>query len=229
MLLAGDEFGRTQQGNNNAYCQDNELTWIDWENIRPEDERLRDFVRFLVNLRRRHRVFSRPRFFRGEAVSAAGLKDITWITPEGREATVEDWNNPVAVSLAYVLGGAAGAFYTPGGQRDIDESFLVMLNAWHQDLDFRIPELPVTMAWELLVDTSTETGIAVAGRLFSPGEVFPLKARSFALFINRAPEKPAPAPTGELHREAPTSGLPIELVAPPVAPLSSGDEDETPS
>ena len=228
MLLAGDEIGRTQQGNNNAYCQDNEISWLDWANIRPEDERLRDFVRFLVNLRRRHRVFSRPRFFRGEAVSAAGLKDITWITPEGREATVEDWNNPVALSLAYVLGGAAGAFYTPGGQRDIDESFLVMLNAWHQDLDFRIPELPVTMAWDLLVDTSTDTGIVTDGRLFSPGEVFPLKARCFALFINRAPEKPAPTPTGVLHRESPTTGLPIGLVPPPVAPQPPGDEDETP-
>jgi isoamylase len=228
MLLAGDEIGRTQKGNNNAYCQDNEISWVDWENIRPEDERLRDFVRFLVNLRRRHRVFSRPRFFRGEAVSAAGLKDITWITPEGREATVEDWNNPVALSLAYVLGGAAGAFYTPGGQRDIDESFLVMLNAWHQDLDFRIPELPVTMAWELLVDTSTETGIAAGGRLFSPGEVFPLKARSFALFINRAPEKPTPAPTGVLPRDVPGVAPPDGLVPPPVAPLPAGDEDETP-
>ena len=228
MLLAGDEIGRTQQGNNNAYCHDNELSWIDWEHIRPEDERLRDFVRFLINLRRRHRVFSRPRFFRGEVVSEAGLKDITWLTPEGREATIEDWKNPVALSIAYVLGGAAGEFYTPGGQRDIDESFLVMLNAWHQDLEFRIPELPVTMSWERLVDTSTETGFGVNGRLFSPGEVFPLKARSFALFINRAPEKPAPAPTGLLRREVPPSALPVELAAPPIAPERPGDEDETP-
>ncbi|HWI27315.1 MAG TPA: glycogen debranching protein GlgX [Stellaceae bacterium] len=227
MLLAGDEIGRTQRGNNNAYCQDNDLSWTDWEGIRAEDERLRTFVRFLVNLRRRHRVFSRPRFFRGEVVSEAGLKDITWLTPAGTEATVEDWNNPVALSIAYVLGGAAGEFYTPGGQRDIDESFLVMLNAWHNDLDFRIPELPAQMAWEQLVDTSTETGFGADGRLFSPGEVFPLKARSFALFINRAPEKPAPAPNGALRREAPPPALPINLVAPPVQ--VSGDEDETSS
>jgi isoamylase len=224
MLLAGDEIGRTQRGNNNAYCQDNELSWTDWEHIRPEDERLRDFVRFLVNLRRRHRVFSRPRFFRGETVSEAGLKDITWITPDGGEATIEDWNNPVALSLVYVLGGAAGEFYTPGGQRDIDESFLVMLNAWHQDLDFRVPELPATMAWEQLVDTASPTGFGANGRLFSPGEVFPLKARSFALFINRIAEKPAPTPAGVIRRET----VPMAPLAVEPPPEPAGDEDETP-
>ncbi len=213
MLLAGDEIGRTQQGNNNAYCQDSELSWTDWEHLREEDEQLREFVRYLVHLRRRHRVFSRPRFFRGEVVSAAGLKDITWITPDGREATIEDWNNPVALSIAYVLGGAAGEFYTPGGQRDIDESFLVMLNAWDGDIEFHIPHLPTTMAWEPLVDTSRPTGIAEDGRLFSPGEVFLLKARSFSLFINRAPETPV---------RAASQGAP-----PPGAP-PPGDQHEAP-
>ncbi len=231
MLLAGDEIGRTQRGNNNAYCQDNDLSWTHWSEIAPQDARLREFVRALIALRRRHRVFSRPRFFRGEAVSEAGLKDITWLTPEGREANLDDWNNPVALSLGYVLGGAAGEFYTPGGQRDIDESFLVMLNAWHQDLDFRIPELPTEMAWELLVDTTIATGIGNDGRLFSAGEVFPLKARSFALFINRAPEKPAPAPSGLIHPdEQPSEPLPVAIGPHPAAPPeSSGDEDETPS
>jgi isoamylase len=228
MLLAGDEIGRTQQGNNNAYCQDNEISWTDWDAVRPEDEVLRAFVRFLVNLRRRHRVFSRPRFFRGEVVSVTGLKDITWLTPEGREATEDDWKNPVALSVAYVLGGAAGEFYTPGGQRDIDESFLVMLNAWHQDLDFRIPELPEQMAWEPLVDTSTESGFGADGRLFLPGEVFALKARSFALFINRAPEKSGPATNGVLRHETPPSALPTELMSPPGPAERPGDEDETP-
>ncbi len=227
MFLAGDEIGRTQNGNNNAYCQDNELSWTDWEGIRPEDERLRQFVRYLINLRRQHRVFSRPRFFRGEAVSEAGLKDITWFTPEGREATIADWNNPTTHCIGYVLGGAAGEFYTPGGQRDIDASFLVMLNAWHQELPFRVPELPVTMAWEPLVDTSLPTGCGADGRTFFAGEVFPLKARSFALFINVAPEKPAPAPTGLIRPEEPPAALPLDLVRPPVAQPAE-DEDETP-
>ena len=98
------------------------------------DEELAGFVRYLVHLRRRHRVFSRPRFLRGEVLSEAGVKDITWITPSGKEATTEDWKNPAALSLGYVLSGAAGEFFTPGGQRDIDESFLVMMNAYHEEL-----------------------------------------------------------------------------------------------
>jgi glycogen operon protein len=171
-------------------------------------------VRYLIQLRRRHRVFSRPRFFRGEAVSAAGLKDITWLTPAGEEATDGDWHNPFALCLGYVLGGAAGEFYTQGGQRDIDESFLVMLNAYHGDIEFRFPALPVTMEWEPLIDTNVPNGIAADGRLFSPGAVFPLKGRSFALFINRATEKPVPAPSGLIERQEP----------PPVAAPTQDDE-----
>jgi glycogen operon protein len=114
--------------------------------------------------------------------------------------------------LGYVLGGAAGEFYTPGGQRDIDESFLVLLNAYHEDIDFRLPELPVEMEWEPLVDTTTETGLAETGGLYRKGDTFPLTARSFALFINRAPERAVRTmPTGAIHPDEPPS------VAPPVA------------
>ncbi len=190
MLLAGDEFGHSQKGNNNAYCQDNETTWFDWHNIRPEDEALRNVVRRLIRLRRRHRVFSRPRFFRGEVMSEAGLKDITWVTPGGSEATSEDWGNPVALSFGYVLCGAAGEFYTTGGQRDIDESFLVMINAYYGDLDFRFPQLAVPLEWEALVDTAEPTGLVSDARRWLPGEAYRLRPHSFALFINRAPNPP---------------------------------------
>jgi glycogen operon protein len=193
MLLSGDEIGRTQRGNNNAYCQDNEISWSDWEDIRPEDEDLRRFVSYLIHLRRRHRVFSRPRFLRGEVLSEAGVKDITWVTPSGNEATDEDWKNPVALSLGYVLSGAAGEFFTPGGQRDIDESFFVIMNAYHEDIDFHFPSLAAPMSWEPLVDTSQPTGHAAEGRLYAPGEVYRLQARSFALFIDRAPRLELPA------------------------------------
>ena len=203
MLLMGDEIGHTQGGNNNAYCQDNPISWIEWAAIRREDETLGAFVRYLIQLRRRHRVFSRPRFFRGEAVSPAGLKDITWLAPDGREATATDWSNPFALCLGYVLGGAAGEFYTAGGQRNVDASFLIMLNAYHGDIDFRIPPLPAAMEWVPLLDTSLPTGIAEIGRRFFPDEVFSLKGRSFVLFVNRAPEKPAPAPSGVIEAEEP--------------------------
>jgi len=187
MLLAGDAIGRTQRGNNNAYCQDNEISWVDWENIRAEDAELAQFLRYLIHLRRRHRVFSRPRFFRGEVLSEAGVKDITWVTPSGNEATAEDWRNPAAQSLGYVLSGAAGEFFTPGGQRDIDESFLVMINAFHNCLDFRFPVLAAPMSWEPLVDTAEPTGRAADAKLYAPGEIYRLEGHSFALFINRAP------------------------------------------
>ena len=187
MLLAGDEIGRSQQGNNNAYSQDNEISWTTWQNIKPEDQELCRFVSYLIHLRRSHRVFSRPRFLRGEVLSEAGVKDITWITPAGEEAAEEDWSNPVALSFGYVLSGAAGEFFTPGGQRDIDESFLVMMNAYYGELDFHIPCLAAPMSWEPLVDTSEPTGRVSAGKLYAPGEVYRLQAHSFALFINRAP------------------------------------------
>jgi isoamylase len=192
MLLAGDEMGRTQRGNNNAYCQDNEISWTDWEHRRPEDEALRRFVAYLIHLRHKHRVFSRPRFFRGEVLSEAGVKDITWFTPAGNEATDEDWRNPVALSLGYVLSGAAGEFLTPGGQRDIDESFLVMMNAYFEGLDFRFPDLAAAMSWEPLVDTAEPTGLVAGGRLYRPPEIYRLQARSLALFINRAPRPQVP-------------------------------------
>jgi glycogen operon protein len=187
MLLAGDEIGRTQRGNNNAYCHDNEISWVDWEHVRPEDEELAWFVRYLIHLRRRHRVFSRPRFLRGEVLSEAGVKDITWIMPSGKEATTEDWNNPAGLALGYILSGAAGEFFTPGGQRDMDDSFLVMMNAQSEELDFRFPVLASTMSWEPLVDTAEPTGRAIEPRLYGPGAIYRLQAQSFALFIDRAP------------------------------------------
>ena len=204
MLLAGDEIGRTQQGNNNAYCQDNEISWTDWESIRPEDRELGRFVSYLIHLRRSHRVFSRPRFLRGEVLSEAGVKDITWITPSGQEAGPEDWSNPVALSFGYVLSGAAGEFFTPGGQRDIDESFLVMMNAYYGELDFRIPDVAAPMSWQPLVDTSQPTGRVTDVKLYAPGEVYQLQPHSFALFINRAPRPEQPAkPQNDLEIAAP--------------------------
>jgi isoamylase len=215
MMLAGDEFGHTQGGNNNAYCQDSDISWLEWEDIRPEDVALREFVRYLVRLRRQHRVFSRPRFFRGEVVSEAGLKDLTWVTPAGVEVTGEYWGNQSALSLGYVLGGAAGEFFTRGGQRDIDESFLVMMNAYYGDLDFRFPRLSTPLIWEALVDTAEPSGIAKDGRLWNPGETYRLRGHSFALFINRAPEDAPIAATQEIVTEFECTGPKAEDDAPP--------------
>jgi len=150
-------------------------------------------------------------------LSEAGVKDITWVTPSGQEATAEDWNNPVALSLGYVLSGAAGEFFTPGGQRDIDESFLVMMNAYYEDLDFHIPSLAAPLSWEALVDTSQPTGLVAYHTLYAPGEVYRLQAHSFALFINRAP-----------RRELPRKNAIATGVVPPDR-AEPGEDDATPS
>jgi glycogen operon protein len=186
MLLAGDEFGRTQRGNNNAYCQDNETSWLEWRHLRPQDEELCRFVGTLVHLRRRHRVFSRPRFLRGEVLSEAGVKDITWVTLSGAEAGVDYWRDPAAMALGFVLSGAAGEFYTPGGQRDIDESFFAMMNAANEDIDFRFPQLAAPLSWELIVDTAEPSGLGSGGALRHAGETYRLRAHAFALFVDRA-------------------------------------------
>ncbi|HEV2675623.1 MAG TPA: glycogen debranching protein GlgX [Aliidongia sp.] len=185
MLLAGDELGRTQQGNNNAYCQDNELSWIDWQGVDEDGLRFQSFVEFLIRLRRDHHVFSRPQFLRG-AEQSDGLKDITWVTPDGREYTPEDWNKPYARCLGYLLNGRAGSYYRgPTGHRDFDKSFLVLVNAHHEEIAFQVPPTPRPMRWEALVDTAFETGFAEPGTEIEAGRAFPLKARSLVLFIHR--------------------------------------------
>jgi len=122
-----------------------------------------------------------------------------------------------------VLCGAAGEFYTPGGQRDIDESFLVILNAYYGDLDFQFPHLPVPLEWEALVDTAEPTGLAEGGRLWKPGEAYKLRGHSFALFINRAPE---PAPRAELAIDAASSP---ECSGPKELPGSGFDDPDAPA
>ena len=106
MLLAGDEIGRTQRGNNNAYCQDNEISWVDWTLDAPRS-RLLDFARRMIALRRDHPVFRRRHFFQGRSVRGSGEKDIAWLKPDGTEMSDEEWNNDFARCLGVFLGGEA--------------------------------------------------------------------------------------------------------------------------
>jgi glycogen operon protein len=117
----------------------------------------------------------------------------------GKEATTEDWKNPEGLALGYVLSGAAGEFFTPGGQRDIDDSFLVMMNAHSEELDFCFPILASPMCWEPLVDTAEPTGRVAAAKRYGAGEIYRLQARSFALFIDRAPRPIPPRRVTVVH------------------------------
>jgi glycogen operon protein len=142
--------GRTQRGNNNAYCQDNEVSWLDWA---AADRELLDFLRRLIRFRREHPVFLRRRWFQGRPIHGTGVDDIGWFTHEGEEMTEEDWQAGFAKTLAVFLNGEAIPSPGPRGERIVDESFLVLFNAHHEAIGFKLPGPPWGRRWELVFDT----------------------------------------------------------------------------
>ena len=150
MVLAGDEVGRSQGGNNNAYCQDNEISWFDWER---HDHQLQDFTRRLVGLRRDHPVFRRPSFLQGRPVIGHDLSDITWFRPDGAEMEDDDWNNGFAKSVAVFLNGLALGAHDAHGEPITDDSFLLCFNAHVEPLDFTMPP-EVGDKWMKVLDTN---------------------------------------------------------------------------
>ncbi len=165
MLLAGDELGRTQRGNNNSYCQDNEISWLDWA-AAAEHADLIDFVAALAALRREHPIFRRRRFFSGRADgSADGERDIVWLAPSGAEMTAADWNAEYARSLAVCLNGDAITEPGPRGERIQDADFVLLINAHSDPVPFTIPAglvSPVPTRWDVIVDTGQERPLAVS-------------------------------------------------------------------
>ncbi|WP_028984957.1 glycogen debranching protein GlgX [Sporichthya polymorpha] len=150
MLLHGDELSRTQRGNNNTYCQDNEIAWVDWASI---DTELLAFTRAVAQLRSEHPVFRRRRFFAGRG-QGDPLGDIAWFTPGGEHMTEQDWTAGFAKSLAVFLNG--GAISEPGshGERVVDDCFYLMFNAYHGELEFTLPSEAYGEAWEAVLDTA---------------------------------------------------------------------------
>jgi glycogen operon protein len=155
MLLHGDELGRTQGGNNNAYCQDNPISWVDWSDAR-EHWTLTDFTAQVSKLRREHPVFRRRRFFQGDPArgSESAIGDIAWFTPSGGHMTEGDWQVGYARSLAVFLNGDAIAEPDGRGQRVRDDSFLLFFNAHHEDMDFTVPREVYGERWEVVLDTA---------------------------------------------------------------------------
>jgi isoamylase len=168
MLLGGDEFGRTQQGNNNAYCQDNEITWFDWSAL---DEDLLAFTRRLVAFRRQHPVFRRRRFLAGKQAA-----ELAWFTFAGTPMTGADWANPGALSVAIYLDGSDDPDLAQDGTPMLDDDFLVLVNAWWEPLDFVIPPVRDGLAWRAEIDTYDPAAIAAAPR--APGDRVSVGPRS---------------------------------------------------
>ena len=155
MLCGGDEIGRTQQGNNNAYCQDNELSWYDWEHADPS---LLGFVRALTRLRLDHPVFCRRRWFQGRPIRGTDVSDIAWFTPSGTAMSEQDWQTGFAKSLAVFLNGEAVPTRDDRGRRIVDDSFYVMFNAHSEALEFVLPESKWGERWTVALDTSQLPG-----------------------------------------------------------------------
>ncbi|MBV8291109.1 MAG: glycogen debranching protein GlgX [Mycobacterium sp.] len=145
LLLGGDELGRTQRGNNNAYCQDNEITWYDWSTV---DHELLEFTKDLVALRRRHPVFRRRRYLTGPAAA-----DLRWFTPAGTEMTDQNWSDPEARAVALWVDGSTDPDVAPDGTPLVDDDFLILVNAWWEPLTFTMPEAIVARRWDIVCDT----------------------------------------------------------------------------
>lgn len=179
MLLAGDEMGRTQRGNNNAYCQDNDIGWVDWASA---DEDLIAFTRKLIKLRRKHPVLRRMRFFTGRKVPGTQVKDITWITPEGKEMEQKDWT-PYARSLGFVIAGEAGqgdVTAKPGA------TFLVVMNAYHEAITYTLPACPPGSSWELVMDSCREAAFVPRGERHLGSSQHEVGARSVSILLRKA-------------------------------------------
>jgi glycogen operon protein len=173
MLLGGDELGRTQRGNNNAYCQDNEISWFDWQHM---DQGLVEFTRRLLHIQARHPVFRRRRWFKGRPVRGAGVSDIAWFRPDGEEMSEQDWGEAYAKSFAVFLNGDGLRELDDDGRPVRDDSFLLVFNAHHEPLPFTMPAASFGRDWSVLIDTAN-AGDAPA-RSVGAGEHIEVAARS---------------------------------------------------
>ena len=188
MLLGGDEIGRTQRGNNNAYCQDNEISWFDWRRSRAQRDLL-EFTRRLIHLRLRHPVFHRRRFFQGRQIQGSEVKDLSWFRPDGREMTGEEWADGFVRCLGLRLAGDAIEEMDEVGRPIADDTFLVLLNAHHEPIDFVLPAHRARVRWELVADTRGGT-LEGRGRTFRAGDRYALGGRSLALLRLRRRDTP---------------------------------------
>jgi glycogen operon protein len=179
MLSGGDELGRTQQGNNNAYCQDNALSWFDWQ-LEEGDRRLLDYTRQLIALRLDHPTLHRPKFFQGRKIRGSEVEDLAWFQTDGLPMTDEEWELGWVQVLGMRIGGDALEAVDEAGNPLTDDDFFILLNAHEGEIDFTIPAVNGEERWEVVLDTTT-WDLPVAGRSVLAGEAVKLAARSMVL------------------------------------------------
>jgi glycogen operon protein len=180
MLLAGDEFGRTQHGNNNAYCQDNEISWVNWA---AADSSLLEFTKKMIHFRKLHPIFRRRKWFQGQEIMGKGTKDIAWFLPDGTEMTEEHWSHNYAKSLAVFLNGAGIHTTNFHGDKTVDDSFYVIFNAHFGSLHYKLPPDTYGRHWQKVIDTGAvgnEMGIVD----YVAGDEVEVKSRSVVVLQN---------------------------------------------
>ena len=202
MLLGGDEFGRTQQGNNNAYCQDNEISWFNWAR-NEEQNRLFEFTRRLIHLRKEHPVFRRPKFFQGRRIRGSEIKDVMWFNPGGNEMSEEEWASPFVRCLGMLLSGDTADVVNFEREPIHDDTFLLLINSHFEPIQFVLPGQE-HLSWELILDTRDEDGFLQTPRKFDSGDEAEVGERAACLLKLIAGE-PARA------REESWKKRPIEL------------------
>ncbi len=186
MLLAGDEFGNTQSGNNNSYCQDNEIGWLKWEGWTEDDNKLLEFAKSLISIRKEHPIFRKGHFFQGRKIRGADIKDIMWLNPDGLEMSDQDWNTGYAKCLGMFLSGTPLNEFDDRGEPIQNDNFIILINAHYEEIPFKMPGYPLKAEWAPLFDTCCPGG--AEKKSYKQGEACPLQARSFVLLSS--PGKP---------------------------------------
>ena len=179
MLLAGDEFGRSQRGNNNAYCQDNEISWVDWKLDKPRRELL-EFTKLLIRIFHQHPVLRRSHFFQGRKIRGSEVKDLAWFRSDGKEMTDEDWANPEIRCFGLRLAGDAIEEVDGRGNRVVDDTLLILLNAHHETIPFVLPAHRRKLHWWVILNTS-EPITRREQRQLRGAAPYPLNGRSLVL------------------------------------------------
>lgn len=179
MLLAGDEMGHTQHGNNNAYCQDNEIGWLLWK-LKQQDNELLEYTRRIISLRKTHPLFRRNYFFQGRPIRGGEAKDIIWLNPDGSEISDEDWNQAFSRCLGVSFAGGKLPETDWRGHHLTDDNLLLLINAYHEDIAFTLPGIDEHHNWEALLDTLGDIGTPNISR-YKVGQAYPVGGRSLVL------------------------------------------------